>query len=179
MRFFDPNNPNEKKKMIAAAVLGLGAIIVLGYVFFGGSSSKPTTNSTVQTRPSPSPRIGATPAPAVSIDEDLSIYQPVVYTPVVPAVGEANRNIFSYYEPPPATPKPVIVPTPTPAPTPPLVASSLTPTTVYAGTPTDFSMQLMGDKFTSAVRISIDGRELPTRFINAQQLFTTVPAALI
>jgi hypothetical protein len=97
----------------------------------------------------------------------------------VPAVPDANRNIFSYYEPPPPTPKQVILPTPTPAPTPPLVASSLSPSMVYAGTPTDFSLQVTGDKFTPAVRISIDGRELPTRFINAQQLFTTVPAALI
>ena len=30
MQLFDPNNPNEKKKMIAAAALGLAAIIVLG-----------------------------------------------------------------------------------------------------------------------------------------------------
>jgi hypothetical protein len=37
----------------------------------------------------------------------------------------------------------------------------------------------MGDKFTPAVHVVIDGRDLPTRFINAQQLFTTVPAAII
>src|ERR1041384_2796850 len=124
MRLFDPNNPNEKKKMIAAAVLGLVSIIVLGYVFFGGSSSKPSTNSTVTTRPSPGPRIGSTPAPVETPPDDLTIYQPVVYNPVVPSVSDADRNIFSYYEPPPPTPKPVIVQTPTPAPTPPLIASS-------------------------------------------------------
>mgnify|MGYP003694411911 CR=1 FL=1 len=38
---------------------------------------------------------------------------------------------------------------------------------------------MSGDKFTPAVHIFIDGRELPTRFINAQQLFTTVPMSLI
>ena len=54
MQLFDPNNPNEKKKMIAAAVLGVGAIAVLGYVFFGGSSTKPA-NTTIGTRPSPTP----------------------------------------------------------------------------------------------------------------------------
>jgi hypothetical protein len=37
----------------------------------------------------------------------------------------------------------------------------------------------MGDKFTPALHVTIDGRDLPTRFISAQQLFTTVPAALI
>lgn len=178
MRLFDPNNPNEKKKLIAAAVLGLIAIVVLGYVFLGGSSPKPT-NSTAVTRPSPSPRLGSTPSTVEQTPDDLTIYQPVSYNPVVPAVSDANRNIFSYYEPPPATPKPVIIPTPTPTPTPPLVASSLTPSNVYAGTPSDFSLQLVGDKFTPAVRIIVDGRELPTRFINAQQLFATVPAAMI
>ena len=37
----------------------------------------------------------------------------------------------------------------------------------------------MGDKFTPAVHITMDGRDLPTRFVNAQQVTTTVPAALI
>jgi hypothetical protein len=37
----------------------------------------------------------------------------------------------------------------------------------------------MGDKFTPALHITIDGKDMPTRFINAQQLFTTVPAAMI
>ncbi len=178
MRLFDPNNPNEKKKLIAAAVLGLVAIVVLGYVFFGGSSPKPT-NSTVVARPSQTPRPGTAPSPVEAPPDDPTIYQPVVYNPVVAAVSDANRNIFSYYEPPPSTPKPVIVQTPTPTPTPPLLASSLTPSTVYAGTPADFSLQLVGDKFTPAVRIIVDGRELTTRFINAQQLFATVPAAMI
>jgi len=60
-----------------------------------------------------------------------------------------------------------------------MTASSLSPSSVYARTPADFSLQVVGDKFTPAVHIVIDGRDLPTRFINAQQLFTTVPAALI
>ena len=93
---------------------------------------------------------------------------------------EANRNIFAFYIPPPPTPKPApIIPTPTPTPPPPLIANSLSPSNVYARTPTDFALQVSGDKFTPAVHIFIDGRDLPTRFINAQQLFTTVPASLI
>jgi hypothetical protein len=95
-------------------------------------------------------------------------------------VNEANRNIFAYYIPPSPTPKPQpIPPTPTPPPPPPLTARSLSPSNVYARTPGDFSLQVNGDKFTPAVHIFIDGRDLPTRFINAQQLFTTVPANLI
>jgi len=60
-----------------------------------------------------------------------------------------------------------------------MTASSLSPSNVFALTPGDFSLQLSGDRFTPAVHIVIDGRDLPTRFINAQQLFATVPAAMI
>jgi hypothetical protein len=175
MQLFDPNNPNEKKKMIAAGVLGVAAIAVLGYVFFGGSSTRTPTNNKVATGPSPTPsRTTKEPEPP----PDDSVFQPVNFSGTVPAVSEANRNIFAYYEPPPPPVKVPYVPTPTPVPPPPLTVSSITPANVYART-ADFSLQIMGDKFTPALHITIDGRDMPTRFINAQQLFTTVPAALI
>ena len=177
MQLFDPNNPNEKKKMIAAAVLGVAAIAVLGYVFFGGSSTKPTTINTIA-KSSPTPGKITKDAPEAQL-EDPSAFQPIVYNGTVPAVAEANRNIFAYYEPPPPPVRVAYVPTPTPMPPPPMTASSLMPNNVFARTPADFSLQVMGDKFTPAVHVTIDGRDLPTRFINAQQLFTTVPAALI
>ena len=180
MKFFDPNNPNEKKKMIAAGALGLVALIVLGYVFFGGSS-KPTTNSNNLARNSPAPRptAGATPSPETPLDE-CAYCREVVLTGTVPPYSEASRNIFAYYIPPSPTPKPLpILPTPTPTPPPPLTASSLSPSNVYARTPADFALQVTGDKFTPAVHIFVDGRELPTRFISAQQLFTTVPMNFI
>lgn len=178
MKFFDPNNPNEKKKMIAAGALGLVAIIVLGYVFFGGSSTPPANK--IAGRPSPSPRAGATPPSGPTDgDVDLSIYQPINYPVPIPPTSEANRNVFAFYEAPSPTPKPLYVPTPSPTPTPPMTVSSLTPSNVYASTPADFSLQLSGDKFTPAIHIVIDGRDLPTRFISAQQLFTTVPASMI
>lgn len=178
MQFFDPNNPNEKKKMIAAGVLALVAIIVLGYVFFGGGSSKPPTNQTTGIRPSPSPRAGIERPGIDPPEEEQSIYTAISVTETAPPYSEANRNIFAYYIPPLPTPKLVYVPTPTPTPTPPLTASSLAPASVYART-ADFSLQLMGEKFTSAAKIVLDGRELQTRFVNAQQLFATVPASLI
>jgi hypothetical protein len=59
-----------------------------------------------------------------------------------------------------------------------MTVSSVTPTSVYART-ADFSLQVGGDKFTPAVRIFIDGRQMQTRFISAQQLATTVAADLI
>ena len=179
MQLFDPKDPNEKKKMIAAGALALVAILVLGYVFFGGSSKPPTTtNAIVRSSPTPArvAKSNASPEPPV---EDLSIYRPVSYNPIVGAPSEADRNIFSYYEPPPPTPRPIPVVTPSPTPTPPLVASGVSPSSVYARTPTDFSLQLTGDKFTPAVRIVMEGRELPTRFIGPQQLFTTVPASMV
>jgi hypothetical protein len=179
MKFFDPNNPNEKKKMIAAAVLAVAAIAVLGYVFFGGSSSKPT-NQTTGTKPSPSPRVAVAQGPnEVTPPPDDSIYKEIIYNPNHPGLSEGDRNIFAFYEPPPPTPKPTAVYIPTPTPTPPLVVSSVSPPSVYAGTPADFSIQVGGDKFTPAVHVVLDGRDLPTRFINAQQLFATVSQSLI
>src|SRR6266404_1981645 len=175
MQLFDPNNPNEKKKIIAAAVLGVAAIVVLGYVFFGGSSKKTTTTNNVA-RSSPTPtRITNV---SDNVPDDPSVFQPVVYNGTAAASAEADRNIFAYYEPPPPPVKVPYVPTPTPTPPPPLTVSSLMPGNIYARTG-DFSLQVMGDKFTPALHVTIDGRDLPTRFINAQQLFTTVPFALV
>src|SRR5215471_5463954 len=181
MKLSDPNNPNEKKKLIAAGVLGLVAMIVLGYVFFGGGGSKPAPRTTsVTASPSPVKIVRSTDNQPASDSEDLSRFQPINYPVAVPRVPEPDRNVFAFYVPPPPTPTPVKpIPTPTPTPTPPLTASSLSPASIYARTPTDFSLQLTGDKFTPAVHIVMDGREMPTRFINAQQLFTTVPASMI
>jgi hypothetical protein len=174
MQLTDPNNPNEKKKLIAAGVLGLVAILVLGYVFFGGSSKKPAATNT--SRPTAG---GPTPPPGKPPIEDESIMpQPIPASWSVPAVAEPNRNIFAYYEPPPPLVKVVVPPTPTPTPVPPLTLSSLSPSSVYART-ADFNLQVTGDKFTPAVNVVIDGRVLPTRFINNQQLFATVSAAAI
>ena len=173
MQLFDPKNPNEKKKMIAAAVLGLLAIIVLGYLFLGGGSTKPTNRATA--RPTPTPRPGTPPPPDTDID-DGAIPQKIVYNPTVVGAPEADRNIFAYYVPPPPKVKPT--PPPTPVPTPPLTVSNVSPASVFARTG-DFSLQVVGDKFVPGVRIVIDGRAMTTRIISAQQVATTVPADMI
>jgi hypothetical protein len=173
MQLFDPNNPNERKKIIAAAALFVVAIAVLGYVFFGGSK-KPATNQNLAVGPRP---VGSPKPPPIATPDD-TIYRPIVYNGTIPGASEADRNIFAYYEPPPPPVKVPYVPTPTPTPVPPMAISSLSPSTVYART-ADFSLEIIGDKFTPAVRVAVDGRELPTRFISSQQLFITVPAALI
>ncbi len=173
MQLTDPNNPNEKKKLIAAGVLGLAAVLLLGYVFFGGSSKRPVTTNANR-------KIAVAPKPTPPIDDqsDSANLQPIPANLFVPALGEPNRNIFAYYEPPPPVVKDVVPPTPSPTPVPPLTLSSVAPSNVFART-ADFSLQVTGDKFTPAVHVVIEGRDLPTRFISTQQLFTTVPAAII
>jgi hypothetical protein len=175
MQLFDPKNPNEKKKVIVATVLGLSAIIVLGYLFLGGSSSKPTAKGPTP-RGTPTPRTTRSPEPVDTTSDDLTMFQPIVYPRSIPQVGEANRNIFAYYEAP--IPQPTLPPQPSPTPTPPLVANSLSPQSVYARTG-DFSLQVMGDKFVPGVNITVDGRAMQTRYISAQQLATTVPSEMI
>ena len=174
MQLFDPNNPNEKKKMIAAAVLGVGALLVLGYLIFGGGSTKPTR---VTASPTPTPvRRPNTPPPDNVENEDISVYQEIDYNGTMVGAPEADRNIFAYYVPPPPPVK--ALPTPTPTPTPPLTVSTVSPASVFARTG-DFSLQVAGDKFVPGVRIVIDGRAMPTRIISAQQVATTVTAEMI
>src|SRR6267143_1953944 len=103
MQLFDPNNPNERKKIIAAAALFVVAIAVLGYVFFGGSSTAPPANKSVAVGPRTvgSPTSRPTPEPP---PEDSAYLQPLpAAPPTVLAVGDASRNIFAFYEP---TPRP-------------------------------------------------------------------------
>ena len=178
MQLFDPNNPNERKKIIAAAALFVVAIAVLGYVFFGGSSKAPPANKNAAVGPRTvgSPTSKSTPEPSPDASAYLQPLPPA--PPTVLAMGDASRNIFAFYEPTPRPTVEVRMTPPPPTPTPPVMISSLSPSTVYART-ADFSLEVTGDKFTPAIRVTVDGRELPTRFINSQQLFTTVPAALI
>lgn len=181
MQLVDLSKPGEKKKLILAAALGLGAILVLWWALFGFDSGTPTT----ATRPTPSPtpqraqaaaaRSNQVVSPEVKRLEDYTelIYQPASYNP-----PEARRNIFAYYEPPPKTVAAPATPTPTPTPTPPVLLASVTPSNVYART-ADFKVEVAGDKFTSAMRIYVDGRELATSYKNPQQLSATVAASFI
>jgi hypothetical protein len=179
MQLFDPNNPGEKKKIIAAAVLGVLAIGFLGYLFLGGGGSRTAISNNASPRSTPTvTKIVKEPTSDVEIDNPAN-YLPIAYDGHTPAaVVEGSRNIFAYYEPPKPPEKIPVPPTPTPTPVPPLTLTSLSPSSVYART-SDFSLEVMGEKFTPAVHIFLDGRELPTRFVSGQQLGTTVPAAMI
>ena len=184
MQKVDIQNPNERKKLILAGVLGMVAILLLWWAFFGfgGSSNKtpPRTSGqippSVVTRATPS---NVQPSKVVELNEDiLARLRPIKsnYSPV--SAPEARRNIFVFYEPPV---KPVVVaevPTPTPTPVPPVLLASVSPANVYARTG-DFTLEVTGDKFTSQLRVVIDNNELPTRYVGPQQLSAAVPAALI
>lgn len=177
MQITDIKNPNERKKVIGAAVLGLVAVILLWWTFFGFGGSTPNK---VSQRPVPV----ATASPVfregpIGVDQNVDVLdqlRPINAEYTLPAVPEARRNIFVYYEKPlPVVPPP---PSPTPTPTPPVLLASLSPSTVFARTD-DFTLEVSGDKFTSQLRVFIENNPLPTRYRGPQQLSVTVPAGLI
>ena len=181
MQLVDLSKPGEKKKLLFAAVLGLGAILVLWWAIFGfGSNTRPPARTTATATPGQrntqtTSRPQQAPVPEV---QTLASFAPVEYMQSSYNAPEPKRNIFSYYEPPPPAVKPVVTPTPTPEPPPPVLLASISPSNVYART-ADFKLEVAGDKFTPAMRIFVDGREMPTTYKGPQQLSTTISASLI
>jgi hypothetical protein len=180
MALVEINSPGDRKKLIVAIVLGVIALAVLSYALFGSSDSAParpganvSKTASPQRTPASGP-IGTTPL----VPDDPTAMQPITVNLSHPVVAAPRRNIFAFYEPPRPPVAVIPVPVPSPTPTPPLLLASLSPANVYART-ADFTMEISGDKFTPAVRIVIDNRELPTRFIGPQQLAATVPASMI
>jgi hypothetical protein len=184
MQLSDISNPEERKKLIWALVLGLIAIVFLWWAIFGfGSGSKPTArNSNVNSLPGPASRRVVQPLAAQSAQEiksaPLEQLRPIVVKDYIPSVPDATRNIFVYYEKPAPLPKVQGEATPSPTPVPPLLLAGIQPSNRFARTE-DFTMEVTGDKFVPGVRIVVDGRELTTRFISPQQLSAVVPAAMV
>ena len=181
MQSVDLNKPGEKKKILVAAGLGLAAILVLWWALFGfGSGTRTAARPTASPTPQRTAQNTARPSnPVVSTEvKNLEAFTEVVYHPSSYNAPEARRNIFAYYEPPPPPVKVESTPTPTPTPPPPILLASVSPANVYART-TDFKLEAAGDKFTPAMRIYVDGRELPTSYKGPQQLSTTIPASFI
>jgi hypothetical protein len=180
MPLVDLTKPGEKKKLIWAAALGFGAILVLWWVLIG-FDSRPTTTARptatpAQQRPAP---VAQHSNPTVSPDvQSLAAFAPIQYQPSSYNAPEAKRNIFAYYEPPPPSQKVVAEPVPSPTPPPPVLLASVSPSNVYARTG-DFKLEVAGDKFTPDMRIFVDGRELPTSYKGPQQLSTTISASFI
>lgn len=182
MSLVDLSKPGEKKKLIWAGALGLVAIIVLWWTFIGFDSgpktaARPTATPTPQRAAQQNPQRPAngTVSPEV---KNLEAFTEVQYKPASYNAPEAKRNIFAYYIPPP---KPVVTPTqppPSPTPTPPVLLASVSPANVYART-AEFKLEAAGDKFTPAMKIFVDGRELPTSYKSPQEVSATVPASFI
>jgi hypothetical protein len=183
MQLSDIQNPNERKKLIGAAVLGLLAIVLLWWTFigFGSSPSKVSQRPVSQTKSSNVNRGSSSKAPSqtgAELSGLLDQLRPISYEHSLPAVPEARRNIFVYYEPPKPVVLASVIPTPTPTPIPPVLLASLSPATVYART-ADFTLDLAGDKLSPQLRVVIDNNELPTRYLGPQQISAIVPATLI
>ena len=195
IKLLEGKTKTERNKIIAAGILGVVAILSLymgfGRSFFGGSST--TARVKVSTTPKPAV-VGAVGRPDTLLptaDEQDFVYQttPIVYTPGNAYAPDAGRNIFAFYEPPPPckpgecptpTPKPPPpLPPPTPAPTPPVIIASVNPQSVFAGTPTEFRIEVYGERFTPDAKIYFNQTELATTFVSPSQLSAQVPASRI
>ena len=135
MQAIDLTKPGEKKKLIWAAILGFGALIVLWWVFFGFGSS--SNSNTPRAAASPTPRNtrpGTQQQPAQTVSPDVAtamMFAPIEYQPSsYSAPDSTGRNIFAYYVPPPPPTKVVQEPTPTPRPPAPLLLASMSPSNV-------------------------------------------------
>ena len=183
MSLVDLSKPGEKKKLIWAGVLGLVAIIVLWWTFIGFDSgpktaARPTATPTPQRAAQQNPQRPANGAVSPEV-KNLEAFTEVEYKPTSYSAPEAKRNIFSYYiPPPPPVAPPTPPPSPSPTPTPPVLLASVSPANVYART-ADFKLEAAGDKFTPAMKIFVDGRELPTSYKSPQEVSATVPASFI
>jgi hypothetical protein len=176
-------SPNDQKKLLLAVGLGLAAILLLWWTFIGfGSSPKTPSRKLPVAVASPVPVKGPQqPLPDSGQGENGGLtpneLRDVSWPVTQPVVPEPGRNIFAFWVPPPPKPSPTLPP-PSPIPTPPVLLASLSPSNVYARTD-DFKLDVTGDLFSAEMRIFVDGREMPTRYVSAQQVSTTVPAAMI
>lgn len=183
MQVGDIRNPSERNKLILATGLGIVALLFLWWTFFGfgNSNQSPSPPATQSTSTAGGRTATARPSPQTVVEfkgTDLDQLRPIPVSNPPVSAPEPKRNIFIYYEPPPPAPKLTVTPTPTPTPVPPVLLASLSPGNVYARTG-DFTLEISGDKFTPQLRVVIDNNDLPTKYINPQQLSATVPAVMI
>src|SRR5688500_13151801 len=184
MKIFEGKSPEERNKIIAAIVLGVLAVIALGYTFSGMFFPSRKTKVNVTVSPTPTPKIqNASQNPNLPSQQDMDFAYttiPVVYNPGNFNAPDAGRNIFAFVEPgkptpysPTPTPPPTPFKTPTPPPPPELFIAYATPQSVYAGSK-GFLLQISGDKFTHDALILFNGSQLPTTYISPQSLSTQI-----
>jgi len=181
------NDPNERKKLIAAIVLGVLAVVALFFAFGRGlfaTSASPSTAAKTTPTPKPSPAApGTFTLPTADEQNFNDTTTPVVMPANIPA-PDPGRNIFAFYEPPkptPYSPTPVVIstpPTPTPTPTPAYEMTAISPPSVYAGT-NGIRLEVTGDRFEPNSHIYFNQTEFPTQFISPQKLVANIPANLL
>ncbi|HVG28368.1 MAG TPA: hypothetical protein VM864_01475 [Pyrinomonadaceae bacterium] len=186
MKLFEGKSPAERNKLLAALLLPLVALLLILRMFFASDAPK-TTRGARPGGKAASGKLGTPTAPASGAATDVAdgnvIDMPSEVPPVIGAsyAPDAARNIFAYYVKPtpvPTSAVPQETPTPTPTPPPPLTVASLQPVNVYARG-AEFTLEVVGDKFTPQTRVYVEGQEQPTTFKSPQQLSAKIPAALI
>ncbi len=188
MKILEGKTGVERNKIILAAALLAVALIAVLRLFISSPATPPlpppqqraagAPASSQSTTPSQT-KTATKPSLAQMRSDPLQTLLPVHFELPQTNAPEVGRNIFAVYTPPPkpiASPKPE--PTVVPPPPPPLILSSMEPGSVYAGT-SDFTMSVVGDKFTPDSKLTVDDREMPTRFISAQKLTAVVSAEVI
>ena len=187
MKILEGKSTADRNKLLAAAGLGLVALISLYFAFFAGSRSPSTAKSSPTPRPSITPR-NVDNKPLPTVDEQDFVYQttPIAYSPNGYGAPDPGRNIFAFYEPappcptcpPPPTRTPTPIP-PTPTPTPfPFRIAGVNPGSIYAGSQ-GFRMEVNGEGFTPDAHIYFNQNQLPTTFVNSQTLSANIPANFI
>src|SRR6476661_2816724 len=190
MGIFEGKTPAEKKKIIAAGVLGVVCLLTL-YIAFGqgliGSTTKVAVTVSPSPKPSATPKANSGDLQMPTKGEQNFDYQTteVVYNPGSYSAPDAGRNIFAFYEPPPPCPScptpippPAPIKTPVPTPTPWFDVKIVNPQSVYAGSK-GFRLDISGDKFTPDARIYFSQNEVPTTFVSEQRLVADIPANFI
>lgn len=172
---------SEKKKQIAAGVLGVLALFLISWNLFFSDDSTPSNPQA--NRPTARPGIfqpvsGANPQDGKAKNDIVLVSQPLdlggLRDATSPVIG---RNIFIYPTPTPIPPTPPPPPTPTPPP-PPITLAGIQPAQVTART-ADFAMTAYGAKIPADARLLINGAPYPTTVVSDSQLKLTVPAATI
>lgn len=186
LKIFEGKSPEERNKLIVAIVLGVLAVLALGYTFKGFFF--PAKKSNAVTAASPSPTVqNASQNPNMpstqQIDSEYATTM-VVYNPGNFNAPDPGRNIFAFYEPGKPTPfsptpTPIYVPpTPIPQPTPPIYVTFTSPQGVYAGSK-GFRLEVNGDKFTPDSIILFNGSQLQTTYVSSQNLYAQISESLI
>lgn len=194
MNILQGKTPAERKKTIAALVLGFLAVVALAYTFLlsgtGGKSAKTNTNANGNSKTvavATNAAANSQPAAVKSVTEakaedDFYGLGPIPDNPFPPVYAEAPaRNIFAFYVPPPPVQKPVQpspIALPSPPPPPDFVVQYANPQTVYARQG-DFMLEVSGDKFTPDAKVLFNGVEVPTQFQGANRLTAQISADLI